>query len=153
MELEPDSEIKLGEAHTMICLGVLGKREDISKIEIHEKILHPLLETLGKMPDIIYVPSDGMTSALIGAWAERAEIKCETIHADFRKLGRRAFVLRDSQILKAATHLLLFEQPKSEYIVKLGIRELKKGKHVFSVSAGKDWEVQEWEHDTTCKVK
>lgn len=153
MELEPDSEIKLGEAHTMICLGVLGKREDILKVDIHEKILHPLLETIGKMPDVVYVPSDGMTSALIGAWAERCEMKCETIHADCRKLGRRAFALRDSRILKAATHLLLFEQPKSEYIVKLGIRELKKGKQVFSISSGKEWTLQEWEHDTSCKVK
>ena len=153
MELEPDSEIKLGAAHKAICLGVLGKREDIPKADLHEKILHPLLESLGQMPDIVYVPSDGMSSALISAWAERGEIKFETIHADCRKLGRRAFALRDSRILKAATHLLLFEQPKSEYIVKLGIREFKKGKKVFSISSGKDWEVQEWEQDLTCKMK
>ncbi len=152
MELEPDSQIQLGNAYQRICLGVLGKREDIHKQDLHEKIIHPLLESLGRVPDVIYVPSDGMTSALIGVWAERCEVKCETIHADFRKFARRAFVLRDSQILKAATHLLLFEQPKSEYIVKLGLREFKKGKRVFSVSSGKTWELQEWEKET-CQLK
>jgi hypothetical protein len=148
MELEPDSQIQIGKAYEQICLGVLGKREDIQKRDLHDKILHPLLESLGRVPDIVYLSSDGMTSALIGAWAERCEVKFETIHADCRKLGRRAFALRDSRILKAATHLLLFEQPKSEYIVKLGLREFKKGKQVFSVSAGKDWELQEWEKET-----
>ena len=71
MELEPDSQIQLGSAYKHICLGVLGKREDIHKQDVHEKILHPLLESLGRVPDVIYVPSDGMSSALIGAWAER----------------------------------------------------------------------------------
>jgi hypothetical protein len=153
MELEPDSQIHLGTSYKQICLGVLGKREDIQKADLHDKILHPLLETIGRIPDIVYLPSDGMTSALIGTWAERGEVKFETIHADCRKLGRRAFALRDSRILKSATHLLLFEQPKSEYIVKLGIRELKKGKEVFSIGPGKEWELQHWEQDMTCKVK
>lgn len=152
MELELDKEIQLGKPYEKLCLGVLGKREDISKQDLHDKILHPMLEQFGKVPDIVYVSSEGMTSALVSAWAERCEIKFEVIHADVRKLGRKAFALRDGRILKAATHLLVFEQPKSEYIVKLGIRELKKGKRVFSVSAGKDWILQEWEADTHCKL-
>lgn len=151
MELESEP-IQQGKPYQRICLGVLGKREDISQEAIRDKILHPLLASIGKIPEMIYLPSDGGSSAFIGVWAERCEVKNETIHADFRKLGRRAFVMRDARILKDATHLLLFEQPKSEYIVKLGIRELKKGKIVFSVSAGKDWQLQQWEEDTSCKI-
>ena len=152
MELDLDKDIQIGKPYEKICLGVLGKREDIQKIDLHEKIINPFLQILGKMPDLIYVSSEGMTSALIAAWAERCNIKFEVIHADCRKLGRRAFALRDSRILKASTHLLLFEQPKSEYIVKLGIRELKKGKHVYSITPSKVWELQEWETDSVCKV-
>ena len=146
MELEPSSEIKVGTAYKPLCLGVLGKREDISRDTFFDKILHPLMEILGRMPDIIYLPSDGMSSALVGAWAERCGVKTETITAEWHRLGRKAVALRDSRILKSSTHLLIFEQPKSEYIVKLGIREFKKGKSVYSISPGKDWELQEWEH-------
>lgn len=153
MELEDQTEIKQGKPYERICLGVLGKREDITQEQMREKVLHPILAVLKKVPEMIFLPSDGASSAVIGAWAERCEVPNETIHADFRKLGRRAFVMRDARILKESTHLLLFEQPKSEYIVKLGIREIKKGKTVFSVSAGKNWELQEWEEDTTCKLE
>jgi hypothetical protein len=152
MELEPASEIKVGTAYKPLCLGVLGKREDISRADFFEKIIHPLLESLGKVPDTIYLPADGMTSALMGAWAERCNVKTETLSAEWHRLGRKAVCLRDSRILKSSTHLLIFEQPKSEYTVKLGIREFKKGKQVFSISSGKPWELMEWESDTTCKI-
>lgn len=145
MELEPSSEVKQGTPYKPLCLGVLGKREDINRDAFFEKIMHPLMELLGRIPDIIVLQSDGMTSALIGTWADRVNVKTETLTADWRRLGRKAVVLRDSRILKAATHLLVFEQPKSEYTVKLGIREFKKGKPVFSISPGKEWELMEWE--------
>ena len=152
MELEPASEIKVGVAYKKVCLGVLGKREDISRDAFFEKILHPLMEILGCMPDIIYLPSDGMSSALVGAWADRCNIKTETLTAEYHRLGRKAVCLRDSRILKSSTHLLIFEQPKSEYIVKLGIREFKKGKSVYSISAGKTWELLEWQAENSCKI-
>jgi hypothetical protein len=145
MELEPSSEIKIGTTYKHLCLGVLGKREDISRDRFFEKILHPLMEQLGRMPDIIYLPSDGMSSSLVGAWADRCGVKTETLTAEYHRLGRKAVCLRDSRILKSSTHLLIFEQPKSEYNVKMGIREFKKGKPVFSISSGKDWILQEWE--------
>ena len=154
MELEPASEIKVGTAYKNLCLGVLGKREDISREDFFEKIIHPLMELLGKMPDIVILPSDGMSSALVGAWADRCGVKTETLTAEWHKLGRKAVCLRDSRILKSSTHLLIFEQPKSEYIVKLGIREFKKGKSVYSVSPGKTWELMEWQAEATktCKI-
>lgn len=153
MELEPASEIKVGKPYKPLCLGVLGNREDISRDAFFEKILHPLMELLGRMPDIIYLPSDGTSSALVGAWADRCGVKTETLTAEWHKLGRKAVCLRDGRILKSSTHLLIFEQPKSEYIVKLGIREFKKGKSVYSISAGKQWELMEWQSDKqTCEI-
>jgi hypothetical protein len=152
MELESDKDIQIGKTYQKICLGVLGKREDIQKTDLIEKIMHPLMKSIGKLPDIVYLSTEGISTAHIGNWAERCEIPFENIHADCRKLGRKAFALRDGRILKASTHLLIFEQPKSEYIVKLGIREFKKGKPVFSVTSGKQWELQEWETETQCKL-
>lgn len=145
--LEPGSELKEGTPYKQLCLGVLGKREDISRDDFFNKIMHPLMGSLGKLPDQIILPSDGMSSALVGAWADRCNVKTEILTAEYHRLGRKAVCLRDSRILKTATHLLLFEQPKSEYIVKLGIREFKKGKKVFSISAGKTWELMEWQPD------
>ena len=154
MELEPSSEIKIGAVYKPLCLGVLGKRDDISRDTFFEKIIHPLMEQLGRVPDILYLPSDGMSSALLGAWADRCNIKTETLTAEYHRLGRKAVCLRDSRILKSSSHLLIFEQPKSEYLVKLGIRELKKGKSIFSITPGKTWEIQEWEDEKTqtCKI-
>jgi hypothetical protein len=152
MELEPSSEIKAGTAYKQVCLGVLGKREDISREAFFDKIIHPLMELLGRMPDIVYLPSDGMSSALVGAWADRCGVKTETLTAEWHRLGRKAVALRDSRILKSSTHLLIFEQPKSEYTVKLGIREFKKGKSVYSVSAGKTWELLEWQAENSCNI-
>jgi hypothetical protein len=86
-------------------------------------------------------------------WADKSGIRHETVVADWRRLGRRAVVMRDARIVKEASYLLLFEQPRSEYISKIGLRELKKGKKVFSITPGKDWELQEWETSGSCEIK
>lgn len=143
--LEPEEHIQLGKPYQPICLGVLGKREDIQKKDVFEKIIDPILESLGRQPDSILIASEGMTNILISEWAERNNIKHEMISADWRKLGRRAVVLRDARIIKGATHLLIFEQPKSEYNTKIGMRELKKGKQVFCITKGKDFDIEHWE--------
>jgi len=145
MSLEPDSAIQLGKAYKPICLGVLGKREDISRTDFHERILNPLMELIGKVPDTVYMSNEGSTSSFVSIWSETCGVKHETVMADWRRLGRRAVVMRDARIVKDASHLLLFEQPRSEYISKIGLRELKKGKKVYSVIPGKEWELQEWE--------
>lgn len=103
------------------------------------------------MPDSLLLSNDGITSALLNSWAERVEVKKEMIAADWRKLGRRAVIMRDARITKAATHLLLFEGPRSDYIQKQGLREFKKGKIIFSIPAGNDWEVEEWVHQENHK--
>ena len=146
--LEPEEYIQPGKPYERICLGVLGKREDINKDDIVCKIIQPIIKTLGKEPDYMYLSTDGTSNIYIGDWAERNNVKSENIIADWKRLGRKAVVLRDSRIVKCATHLLIFEQPKSEYNTKIGLRELKKGKQVFCVTKGKEFEVEHWELQT-----
>ena len=142
--LEPSEYISLGEPTTKVTVGVLGKREDISKEDLHEKILHPLLKALGEVPDKILLPNEGMSTALISIWAERTEIPADQILADWTRYNRMSFKIRDSRIVKDSSILLLFQGPKSEYLPKLGVREVKKGKRVFVVTPGKTWKLEEW---------
>jgi hypothetical protein len=46
-----------------IHVGILGIHNTITKEEIHEKVLHPLMSVLGRLPDKILVPSEGTSSA------------------------------------------------------------------------------------------
>jgi hypothetical protein len=116
-----------------ISLGVIGTHNQISKEDIHEKILHPLLSVLGRLPDKVFVPSDGQSSAYITVWAERSELETQCVEADWRRFQRKAAVLRDARILKEANHLLVFVGPKSRSHEQTAIREAKKGKRVFLV--------------------
>jgi hypothetical protein len=124
-----------------LCLGVLGSLGTIQKKDFHEKILHPLLEALGRVPDSITTSSDGASSAFLGAWAERQDIRVQSVQADWRKLGRRAAVMRDARILKEGTHLLIFQGVRSNAYEKIAHREAMKGKHVFLVDS-KTLEIQ-----------
>jgi hypothetical protein len=114
-------------------LGVLGKHEQISKQDIHEKILHPLVSAIGRLPDKVLVPSEGTSSAYITLWTERSNLETQCVDADWRKFQRKAGILRDARILKESTHLLLFLGAKSRSYEQTGIREAKKGKTVFIV--------------------
>jgi hypothetical protein len=116
-----------------IYLGILGSHEKINKESIHEKILHPLISALGRLPEKILLPSTGMSSALISIWAERTGVDVHSVEADWKKFQRRAAILRDARILKESTHLLVFLGARSESNERTAIRELKKGKQVFTV--------------------
>jgi hypothetical protein len=129
MDFETETRI-LG---TPIVLGVLGKHEQISKQDIHEKILHPLVSAIGRLPDKVLVPSEGTSSAYITLWTERSNLETQCVDADWRKFQRKAGILRDARILKESTHLLLFLGAKSRSYEQTGIREAKKGKTVFIV--------------------
>jgi hypothetical protein len=124
-------EIQDGRA---VCLGVLGTLGNITKRDFHEKILHPLLEVLGRIPDSITVSSDGVSSIFLSDWAERQEVRIQSIQADWRKLGRRAAALRDARIIKDGTHLLIFQGVRSNAYEKMAYREATKGKDVFLVN-------------------
>lgn len=129
MEFETETRI-LGQP---ILLGVLGKHEQISKQDIHEKILHPLVSAIGRLPDKVLIPSEGTSSAYITLWAEKANLELHAVDADWRKLQRRAGIMRDARIQKESTHLLIFVGARSKNYEQTGIREAKKGKTVFLV--------------------
>ena len=117
-----------------ILLGVLGKHEQISKNDIHDKILHPLVSVIGRLPDKLLIPSEGTSSAYISLWAERSNIDTHCVDADWRKLQRRAGIMRDARIIKDSTHLLVFVGARSKAYEQTAIREAKKGKQVFVVN-------------------
>ena len=126
-----DSEIRV--VGKPIVLGVLGKHEKISKQEIHEKILHPLVSSLGRLPDKVLAAAEGTSSAYVLLWAEGATIETHGIEADWRKLQRKAGILRDARIQKESTHLLIFVGARSKSYEQTGIRLAKKGKTVYLV--------------------
>jgi len=83
----------------------------------------------------VLLPTEGNTSIFIQIWAERNKIPCTPIEADWSRMGRKARALRDSRIVKEATHLLFFLGKRSDYYEKMAIRELKKGKIVYTIDA------------------
>lgn len=124
-------------------LGVLGVTEKLTKGTIHDSIMNPILAEQGRMPSSLLLPAEGMSSTLLSVWAERFNIPCAEYECDWRTLGKRARAMRDSRILKEATHLILFCGPKSDYYEKLASREVKKGRVVYTVHA-ETQELEEW---------
>ena len=126
-----DSELRiLGKP---IHVGILGVHNTITKEDIHEKILHPLMSVLGRLPDKILLPSEGTSSAYISLWSERHHVDTHCVEADWRKFQRKAGILRDARILKECTHLVVFVGAKSRSYEQTAIRYAKKGKQVFLI--------------------
>jgi len=116
-----------------IVLGVLGTHSTITKQEIHETILHPLLSVFDRVPDKLILPEEGLSSAYLSLWAERHGVEIHSVKADWTKFQRKAGILRDARIQKEATHLLIFVGPRSRSYEQTGIRQCKKGKRVFLI--------------------
>ena len=126
MELLEDSPV------TKMNLGVIGaSTAKVWNRETITDIMNPVLGELG-LPDTIFMPTEGVTSILLQTWAERQNIACQAVSADWIRLGRRARALRDGRILKESSHLIMFIG-RSDYYEKIAIRELKRGKRVFTV--------------------
>jgi hypothetical protein len=130
---------------TPIVLGVLGSSQDSywTQNTITDTILHQLLADFERMPDSMLLPTDGATSLLLQVWGEKQSIPLTCLDADWAKLGKKARALRDSRILKEATHLLIFLGKRSDTYEKVAIRECKKGKIVYTVD-GQSKELVEW---------
>lgn len=116
-----------------IVVGVLGTHSTLTKDQAHDLILHPLLEVLGRLPDKLILPAESQSSAYISLWSERQGVDTHSVEADWRKLQRKAGILRDARIQKEATHLLVFVGPRSRSYEQTAIRQAKKGKRVFLI--------------------
>jgi len=109
-----------------ITLGVLGARNAITKQILNCEILNPIFDDLdGKIKKIL-LPEEPLSSTYIEAWAMSREIEVETLKSDWITNGKRAGVLRDVQIEKQSTALLIFEGPRSQYYMTLAERIAKR---------------------------
>ena len=107
-------------------LGVLGSRNDMNMSDLYTNVIEPLVETHGKYPEKIIMPSEGNSNIYIGGWAEKEKIPIAQYYSDWKRDGKRARILRDNKIVSEATHLVCFNGPRSDYYEKLGTRFIKK---------------------------
>lgn len=119
------------------CLGILGQSSAAfwTKETIVTNLLQPFLNEQKGLPDSILVAAEGQTSMLVEWWAARQDIPIQIYEANWTKLGKRARVLRDARIVKESSHLLVFLGERSDTYETMAIRELKKGKTVYTVKA------------------
>jgi hypothetical protein len=129
-----------------VTLGILGNSSAAvwTSQSVLEKVMEPILGQLEKNPEKILLPADGITSVLLETWAGKNKVDSKVYSADWKVLGRRARAIRDSQIVKESSHLLVFLGGRSDYYEKMAIREVKKGKVVYTVDS-KTMELVEWE--------
>jgi hypothetical protein len=109
----------------MSVLGILGARNAITKQMMQDEILNPVLDNLTQKPSKIIMPSEPLSSTYIECWAQRKGIETILMKSDWVMHGRRAGIMRDSQIQKECNVFLIFEGPKSRYYLDLAERIAK----------------------------
>jgi hypothetical protein len=107
-------------------LGVLGARNSMTKQIIQNEILNPILDDLNTPVKKIIAPEEHLSSTFIECWAIRHEIPVEMLKSDWLNYGKKAGVLRDAQIEKQSSALLVFEGPRSRYYLELAERIAKR---------------------------
>ena len=107
-------------------LGVLGARNSMTKQNMQNEILNPILDDLNKPVKKIIAPEEHLSSTFIECWATRNEIQVEMVKSDWLNYGKKAGVLRDAQIEKQSSALLVFEGPRSRYYLELAERIAKR---------------------------
>ena len=126
---------------TPIFLGILGSRADATAVKLLEYVLNPMLQELGRTPDRMILPSEGMSSIYCSDWADSLKIQSQVYEADWRRHNRRAKIFRDARIQQESTHFLVFLNKRSEFNEKLALRLAKKGYPVFTVAYA-DWSLE-----------
>jgi hypothetical protein len=129
------------EKGTPLLLGVIGSRQDCSQTKLLEDVLTPILQELGRIPERVILPSEGITSIYISDWADTLKIPTQIYEADWHRHQRRAKIYRDARIQQEASHFLIFLNKRSEYNEKLAIRLANKGYSVFTVTYS-DWSLE-----------
>jgi hypothetical protein len=119
---------------SVIILGILGSHSKVSEQDLHEKVLTPILQETGRLPDRVLLPTDGISSYYIQDWAESLRIPTQLFHTDWKKNGKAAQIFRDNRIVAECTHALVFLSPRSERYTKLAETMTRKGKMVFTSS-------------------
>lgn len=109
-----------------IILGILGARNAITKQILNYEILNPIFDDLDGNIKKIILPEEPLSSSYIEAWAMSKDLEVETLKSDWVTHGKRASVLRDANIEKQSTALLIFEGPRSQYYMNLAERIAKR---------------------------
>ena len=125
-----------------ILLGVIGSRTDADQTKLIDTILIPLLQEIGKPPEKLLLPEEGLSSIFLSDWAESLKIPHQIYQADWFKHQRRAKIFRDSRIQEESNHFLIFLNKRSEFNEKLATRLARKGNRVFTVTYS-DWSLEE----------
>ncbi len=126
---------------TSIFLGVIGSRTDVTPEKLLEQVLNPILQELGRTPDRVILPSEGISSIYMSDWADTLKIPSQIYEADWHRHRRRAKIFRDARIQQESTHFLVFLNKRSEFNEKLALRLAKQGQPVFTV-AYSDWSIE-----------
>lgn len=106
-------------------LGVIGARNSLTKQILQNEILNPILDDLGHI-DKILLPEEHLTSVFIEAWAIRKGIDYDFVKSDWLNYGKKASILRDGQVEKQSTALLVFEGPRSRFYLDFAERIAKR---------------------------
>ena len=115
-------------------LGMLGTRQDLTSAEITQ-LLDLIKEDSGEF-QAIYTPQEGYSSIYAEAYADAHEIPCTAFEAEWYKHGRSAKARRDAEIVRHATHFLVFGAPRSQQPLSVARSLLRKGLAVFYLPHG-----------------
>ena len=118
-------------ARDSMIWGIFGVSKR-SERELHEQVLVPLLQELGRIPDRMLIPSDGNSSIYLQEWAESLHIPTQIFQSDWVRNGRIAQIIRDDRMQKECTHAVVF-LPAAR-LEKMAEKMAKKGKIVFTSS-------------------
>ena len=86
----------------------------MTKQILQNEILNPILDDLQEITKIL-LPEEHLTSTYIEAWALRKGIEYDFVKSDWLNYGKKGGILRDSQIERQSTALLVFEGPRSRF--------------------------------------
>jgi hypothetical protein len=112
-----------------IVLGVLGNRSNIRHEDAEADLLAPVVEAWGT-PDELVIPAEGDVSFILQTWAKQKGIPVRLLACNWSTQGKRAGLLRDNQIQREATHMLLLQGPRSNALMQLAQRLERKGRPV-----------------------
>lgn len=124
----------------VFIVSVFGSRKSFSENSLIDKILTPILESLGRIPERILIPSDGITSIYITEWAKSLQIPYQMFEADFRRCGKSAAIVRDGRLEKECTIAIVFQGARTTRYDLLANRLVRRGKRVFFVTNNEDIE-------------
>ncbi len=124
-----------------LFLGVIGSRTDATQQKLVEEVINPILQDLGKPPEKLLLPEEGISSIYLSDWGESLKIPTQVYQADWHRHQRRAKLFRDLRIQEESTHFLIFLNKRSNSNETLAHRLARKGRTVYTVTYS-TWDIE-----------